>query len=160
MPKKARELSGSLANVILLRRRDGLSQAELAGLIGRTQQAVARWEGGSAVPTTKDAIAIADVFDVPLEVVIGRQPVPERRKTLEEKMQEFRAIDLGLPEADRVDTLTRQVFQKYAQRPEHLAEVSAGIGAVVEMQRAGGPDSIASLVETILSVRSLASGAA
>jgi transcriptional regulator with XRE-family HTH domain len=150
MPKKAREFNGSLANVILLRRRDGLSQAELASLIGRTQQAVARWEGGTAVPTTKDAVAIADVFDVPLEVVIGRKPVPERRKTLDEKMEEFRALDLGLPQADRVDVLTRQVFQNYAGRPEHLAKVCAGIEAVVDMERAGGPDSITSLVEAIL----------
>ncbi len=46
-------------NVALLRRREGLTQEQLAGLMNTTQQSVNRWETGAGTPNLKKAVASA-----------------------------------------------------------------------------------------------------
>jgi transcriptional regulator with XRE-family HTH domain len=126
-------------NIAVLRNQRDLSQADLGLLIGRSQQAIARWEIGTAQPSTRDIIKMADVFDVSIEVVIGRATVQPRPPTLSEKLLEFKALDEGLPEAAAVDPLTREVFEAYKRDPEHFSKVARGITAVLALQTKGDP---------------------
>lgn len=67
--------------LIALRKKAGLSQAELAERIGVSRQAVSRWEVGDAVPSVGNLAALGKLYRVPLEDLLDRGaqfPPPER----------------------------------------------------------------------------------
>lgn len=55
-----------------LREAAGLSQKQLAERIQSTQQAVARWENGSAKPSADALMALADALDVTVDEILER----------------------------------------------------------------------------------------
>ena len=58
-----------------LRRQAGLSQEELAGLLGITRQAVQKWEAGTSRPDMDNLVSLADYFKVSLDfLVTGKEP--------------------------------------------------------------------------------------
>ena len=60
-----------------LRRERGLSQEDLAGVVGVTRQAVQKWESGASRPDMDNLTALADYFGVTLDyLVLGREQVP------------------------------------------------------------------------------------
>lgn len=63
-----------VANLKKLRTERGFSQKALADLLGITQQAVYKYENLSVEPDIQTLIAIADVFDVSVDYLIGREP--------------------------------------------------------------------------------------
>ena len=69
-----------------LRRERGLSQENLADLLGVTRQAVQKWESGASRPDLDNLTALARQFDVSLDWLIsGREPArpePELRTTV------------------------------------------------------------------------------
>ena len=69
-----------------LRRERGLSQENLADLLGVTRQAVQKWESGASRPDLGNLTALARQFDVSLDWLIsGREPArpePELRTTV------------------------------------------------------------------------------
>ena len=64
-----------------LRQKKGLSQQELAKLLFVNQTAVSQWERGVTNPSTDTAIALASLFDVSVDYLLGRNvDVPLRIK--------------------------------------------------------------------------------
>lgn len=60
-----------------LRRQAGLSQEELANLLGVTRQAVQKWEAGTSRPDMDNLVALAGYFKVSLDwLVTGVEPSP------------------------------------------------------------------------------------
>lgn len=59
-------------NIKMLRRENKMSQAELAICLGVTQQCVSEWELCKTEPTLSYLCAIADVFDISLDMLCGR----------------------------------------------------------------------------------------
>lgn len=57
-------------NLRHLRTRRRLSQEEVAGQIGVTRQAVAKWENGDTLPDILNCEALADLFDVSLNDLV------------------------------------------------------------------------------------------
>lgn len=57
--------------LIFLRKKKGLSQAELAETIKVSRQAVSRWEVGSALPTSENLKYLSKVYEVSLEYLIS-----------------------------------------------------------------------------------------
>ena len=55
-----------------LREKKGLSQAALAGKMNVSQQAVARWESGVAMPKSESLPKLADVLDCSIDALYGR----------------------------------------------------------------------------------------
>ena len=64
-----------------LRRQAGLSQEELANLLGVTRQAVQKWEAGTSRPDMDNLTALADYFHVSLDYLVTGRGL---EKTLEE----------------------------------------------------------------------------
>ena len=60
-------------NLRVLRTERKMSQAALAKAVGVTQQAVSGWESGSMEPTLSNLWALADVFDISVDELIGRR---------------------------------------------------------------------------------------
>ncbi len=56
-----------------LRKRAGLSQEELANLVGVTRQAVQKWEAGTSRPDMDNLVALARYFNVTLDWLITGQ---------------------------------------------------------------------------------------
>ena len=67
-----------------LRRQAGLSQEELAHLLGVTRQAVQKWEAGTSRPDMDNLTALADQFQVSLDYLVRGTQVaaPERETTV------------------------------------------------------------------------------
>jgi len=54
-----------------LRRERALTQKGLAERLGITQQAIAKWEGGRAVPEPATIVRLADLFEVSADYLLG-----------------------------------------------------------------------------------------
>ena len=50
-----------------LRRQAGLSQEELANLVGVTRQAVQKWEAGASRPDMDNLVSLSEYFNVSLD---------------------------------------------------------------------------------------------
>jgi transcriptional regulator with XRE-family HTH domain len=55
------------------RRRAGLTQAELAGKVGTTQSAVARWERGASHPTVERLQSLVEACGLELQVGLAQR---------------------------------------------------------------------------------------
>ena len=66
-----------------LRRQAGLSQEELANLLGVTRQAVQKWEAGTSRPDMDNLVSLAEYFKVSLDyLVTGKEPTPPPAPTV------------------------------------------------------------------------------
>lgn len=66
-----------------LRKKAGLSQEELANLLGVTRQAVQKWEGGSSRPDLENLVSLAQYFNVTLDwLVTGQEGEPAAAATV------------------------------------------------------------------------------
>ncbi len=81
-----------------LRRKEGLSQEQLADRLGVTRQSVSKWESGAAVPELSKLVALSDLFSVSVDYLVkDRLEEPERpaeapppsTAKLEEQMEEI-----------------------------------------------------------------------
>jgi len=57
-------------NLVLLRTLRGFSQEEIAGKIGISRQAYAKWESGATVPDILKCCALAEVYGVSIDSLI------------------------------------------------------------------------------------------
>lgn len=57
-------------NLQYLRKRDRITQEELADKIGVSRQSVSKWETGEAYPETDKLIILCDMFNVSLDVMV------------------------------------------------------------------------------------------
>lgn len=83
-PPMARKLSkhrpSQGARLVALRKAAGLSQVELARLIGETQQNVAYWEQSERPPRSDALPKLAEVLGVKIEDILGEGQLPARRR--------------------------------------------------------------------------------
>lgn len=63
------EIANRLAD---LRKQHGLSQEELADKLGVSRQAVSKWECGESSPDTDNLIALADIYGISLDELLGK----------------------------------------------------------------------------------------
>lgn len=56
--------------LVELRRKKGLSQEELADLLGVSRQAVSKWERAEASPDTDNLICLAKIYGVSLDELL------------------------------------------------------------------------------------------
>nr|WP_300307940.1 helix-turn-helix transcriptional regulator [uncultured Anaerostipes sp.] len=83
--------------LIRLRRKNGMSQEQLAAKIGITRQSVSKWESGSTLPELAKLIAISELFDVSVDYLVKdsmEEDFPKdmhsmENTRLEEKMDEL-----------------------------------------------------------------------
>lgn len=67
-----------------LRRKQGLSQEELAEKLGVSRQAVSKWERGEASPDTDNLIALAGIYGVSLDELVFGKKEADAEKTTDE----------------------------------------------------------------------------
>lgn len=69
------------SNIAELRKKQGLSQEELAGILGITFQAVSKWENQLSCPDISLIPKIAEIFQVSTDFLFGK----EERKTMDKR---------------------------------------------------------------------------
>ena len=57
-----------------LRGEHDMSQEDLATAVGSSIASVQNWEKGETMPTLRTSIKIADLFNVSLDLLVGRSP--------------------------------------------------------------------------------------
>ena len=60
-------------NLKLFRRESALSQSQLGALVGCSQKQISSWEKGQREPSLIIVWKLADIFDVPIDVLVGRK---------------------------------------------------------------------------------------
>jgi len=88
------------ATIKKLRREQNITQEQLAEFLGVTAQAVSRWETGTALPDIAQLPALANIFNVSSDQLLG--------------------IDVDTKEA-RIDTITNDASVKYWAGQKHEA---------------------------------------
>ncbi len=77
-----------IANRLLqYRKKNNLSQEELAGKIGVSRQAVSKWERAEASPDTDNLILLAKLYGVTLDELLQGKSEPEKVKMEEENIK-------------------------------------------------------------------------
>ena len=77
-------------NIKTLRRSKGLSQEELAVRLNVVRQTVSKWENGLSVPDSDMLIALSQVFETPVSVLLGEavdEPKADDLKAIAEKLE-------------------------------------------------------------------------
>ncbi len=96
-----------------LRKEKGMTQEELAALLGVSGQAVSKWESGVCCPDIGLLPDIADIFGITLDELMGRE-VPEAYPPAP---TEFEAMFQGvgdMPREEAYDAILRTVFTVHA----------------------------------------------
>ena len=57
-------------NLVYLRKKNNLTQEQVAEKINVSRQAIAKWEKGESVPDMENCIALADLFEVSLDDLV------------------------------------------------------------------------------------------
>ena len=55
----------------------GYSQEEVAGRLGVSRQAVAKWENGQSAPSTENLFKLAEVFGTTVDLLLVETPSPQ-----------------------------------------------------------------------------------
>ena len=58
------------ANIVAYRKRSGLTQAKLAGLLNYSDKAVSKWERGESVPDVLTLVQLAELFDTTVDELL------------------------------------------------------------------------------------------
>ena len=99
--------------IILLRKRKGWSQEELAEQLGVTRQSVSKWEGAQSVPDIQKIIQMSEIFGVTTDYLLKDEI--EDTKT-EDKEVINRKESEDNPEELRVLTMNRGI--RISQTPQ------------------------------------------
>lgn len=93
------ELGNRLA---ALRKEKGYSQEDLAEKLGVSRQAVSKWENGEASPDTNNLIALADLYGISLDELVGKKgPASSKEEVVEgEVVDEGPSFDKDLEDCD------------------------------------------------------------
>lgn len=59
-------------NIKYLRQEKGLTQEDLAKIVGKSRVLVSQWESDDREITTEDIIKLSDYFNVPMDYLVGK----------------------------------------------------------------------------------------
>ena len=73
--------------LVELRKQNKLSQEALAEKLGLSRQAISKWERGESSPDTDNLIALAELYGISLDELLGNEPVKahKQEETVEKK---------------------------------------------------------------------------
>ena len=105
------ELGNRLA---ALRKEKGYSQEDLAEKLGVSRQAVSKWENGEASPDTNNLIALADLYGISLDELVGKKgPASSNEEVVEgEVVDEGPSFAKGSEDFDEDDDDDERALSK------------------------------------------------
>ncbi len=107
-------------NLQLFRRKNNLSQEELAEKCQVSRQAIAKWERGESIPTLDKLVFLADLYQLSLDELVGRVRINQYDR-VKEYLKTFGAKDIPADEDDDICAIVRRYFV-FAERMELSSE--------------------------------------
>lgn len=105
-----------------LRKQKGFSQEELANRLNVSRQTVSKWEVGDSTPDMEKLVAISDLFDVSLDMLIMGKEAP--------------APEAAPAKSELVDVINQKVLtpdnKKKAKSALKIAGIIAGIILLID----------------------------
>ena len=83
-------------NIRAIRKSKGLSQEELAVKLNVVRQTISKWEQGLSVPDADLLIALAEVFETPVNTLLGETVVETKANDLQVISEKLEVINLQL----------------------------------------------------------------
>lgn len=104
--------------LVELRKKNGLSQEELADKLGLSRQAVSKWERAESSPDTDNLICLAKLYNISLDDLLNTdQSLEELSKEVKEKEEEEKDL------CDMIEErLEKKAKEKVEGRYNHLTE--------------------------------------
>ena len=96
-------------NIRVMRKEKGLTQEQLAEVMGVSTASVSKWETGVAVPELGMLAALADFFEVSIDALIGHTVGKEQ---LKEKLAEIKELSLAT-EDEKALGLAEELLRRY-----------------------------------------------
>ena len=118
--------------IVQLRNDKGVSQGQLAQILGVSRQAISKWENDQTSPDTLHLIKLADVLDTEVEyLATGRKPVYEEAPIVVNMVHK---VDKVVEKVVEKPILRKIVRVKYVRNPLGyflLAVISLIIGLIL-----------------------------
>ena len=118
--------------IVQLRNDKGVSQGQLAQILGVSRQAISKWENDQSSPDTLHLIKLADVLDTEVEyLATGRKPVYEEAPIVVNMVHK---VDKVVEKVLEKPILRKSVRVKYVRNPLEyflLAVISLIIGLIL-----------------------------
>lgn len=118
--------------IVQLRNDKGVSQGQLAQILGVSRQAISKWENDQSSPDTLHLIKLADVLDTEVEyLATGRKPVYEEAPIVVNMVHK---VDKVVEKVVEKPILRKIVRVKYVRNPLEyflLAVISMIIGLIL-----------------------------
>ena len=118
--------------IVQLRNDKGVSQGQLAQILGVSRQAIIKWENDQSSPDTLHLIKLADVLDTEVEyLATGRKPVYEEAPIVVNMVHK---VDKVVEKVVEKPILRKIVRVKYVRNPLEyflLAVISLIIGLIL-----------------------------
>ncbi|MDE5964274.1 MAG: helix-turn-helix domain-containing protein [Eubacterium sp.] len=87
-------------NIAELRKKNNLTQEELANMLGVSPQAVSKWENDAACPDIALLPKIAEIFGVTIDELMNEQGSINSKKTVNSRIETKRIIQINVLSAD------------------------------------------------------------
>lgn len=108
-----------MENLKKARKNKNYTQDKLAKLLGVSRSTVAMWESGSSQPDNRLLSVLADILDVSVDYLLGRE---DRQPTLDEQLEGINFALSGeirdLNDAEKQDILDYIRFKKQQKKGE------------------------------------------
>ena len=88
------------SNIKFLRLEKGLTQDDIAKIVDKSRVLISQWESDSREITTEDIIKLSDYFNVPMDVLVGKD-LRINRKSFDETDVLFDKYKDVLTESDK-----------------------------------------------------------
>lgn len=98
--------------LVMLRKKNGLSQLELAAKLNVSRQAISKWEVGAAIPSTENLRAISVLFDIPIDYLLTNCCSEEDIVALNKK-DVVKLTQDGDPQAESLPKQVKKINWKY-----------------------------------------------
>lgn len=118
-----------------LRRKQNLTQEQLAELLSVSPQAVSRWETGTAMPDISLLIPMANFFDVTIDDLLGRET--ERSAEMEVYKERVRELS-NKGSIPQLINLSREMSQKYPNDFVCLSNLSHAL--IMQLYKGSGAE--------------------
>jgi len=126
-------------NLYELRKEKGITQSELAEILGVSFQTISKWENGVTIPDVKNVIAMAEFFDVTTDQILGLQPIKYSyfsRKTASaeywnDKLEYIRSSRTELWNKDYMEFLIQKVWK--IDKAVNIIDFGCGNGYLAEL---------------------------
>ncbi|MCL2665107.1 MAG: helix-turn-helix domain-containing protein [Defluviitaleaceae bacterium] len=102
--------------IAFLRRQKGVTQEELANVLGVTNQSVSKWEQGSCCPDIQLLPDLAKYFGVSTDSLLGHSPAESLGDVIFKMKALFQATSTAMPKRSRESGMSVSYWKRCAKK--------------------------------------------